>query len=321
MLGERSGGEGVRDYIAALKKRARMIFGVTASIVFLALALVIILPEAYESEAVIQLGQVNTVLVYKPEEALTLLQSSSILNPVIDRFYGEEEEMTLEYFRVNNLEAEIFKERITPAIVIVEPFLRIKCKTDDPVKSRDVCLAVIDGFLNFTNVEFNKQRDVITAEYDTPTKMARETRNRTVEDIKRKIRETDQQMLNLKKDISDLDSMINSLSESNLDSEGVSKIMLLRGLLDSYKGRLETKEDSRVKLDTDMVMADIDLTQQLATSKLELDKKLAKTREFKVINEPTVQIKSYSLLITTAILSSILGLLFAITLALAQERS
>jgi len=78
-------------YWNVVNKRKWMIVGLTLLIVIIAAIVSFATPKTYESDAIIQLGEVNGKLIFKPEEAKIMIRTSRILEPVIDKFFLKEE--------------------------------------------------------------------------------------------------------------------------------------------------------------------------------------------------------------------------------------
>jgi len=280
-------------YWNVVNKRKWMIVGLTLLIVIIAAIVSFATPKTYESDAIIQLGEVNGKLIFKPEEAKIMIRTSRILEPVIDKFFLKEERPSLIEFNKKILEVDFIKEQVQPGTYVVTNYVYLKIRSNNAVKSKEMVLAVIDEFFDYADEGFNEKKNMVVWDYNQTKRQAEKEFN----------------IQELKKDISDLQKQIGSLSSSDLSTEGISKITLLNSILDSYKSRLLDEKNKKISLE-----------QTLTTLEIDLDEKLVNTNEFKIISEPSVPSKHVEPKIRQNLaIALVLGLFFSVLLAFFLE--
>jgi len=308
------------DYWSIVKKKRRMIIGLTLAIVLITTVFSLIAPRTYESEAVIELGRIAKIgsekttiqsgtvtkiksavgseLVLEIEEAKSKIKSSVVLKPVIEEFFTKKDKMTLEKFNEEAMEVKIITEQISLRETRVTPYLNIKIASNKPTKSRNMVLAIINQFFDYANKEFDEKRNLFTEEY-----------NKTKQGIKKEIRKRNANIVQFKEEIEGVRQQINSLSSEDLSSEGISKSTLLTQLLDGYIDKLLREENKKMQLE-----------QQLNIIELELGQKLVNTGEFKIISQPQIPLKhSKPKILFNIMIAFVIGIFVSISLVFFQE--
>ena len=300
------------DYWSVVKKKRRMIIGLTLAIVIITAIASLVCPKTYESQGVVELGKIGIKLeigiaeagkfdssfIFEPEEAKNILKSSVVLVPVIEEFFTKKDMMTLEKFNEKFMEVEIITEQISLRETRVTPYISIKVKADKADKSKEIVSAVIGRFFDYTKEEFSKQKGLIEKEY-----------NKSRENIEKELNERKLSIIQFEREISDLQKQIDSISSEGLSTDGISKATLLKALLDSYKGRLSNEKNKKIQLE-----------QYLKDIELDLDKKLANTEESKVISYPQVPLKpSKPKMLLNILVALIIGLFASVLLAFFSE--
>jgi len=215
------------DYWKIIKKRKKLIFWLTLSLVVVTLIISLILPKTYESESVIQLGRLDNIFIFQPEEAKSIIQSSIVLNPVMIKFFIEEKKPSLRSFREDSFEVEILKEEINYYQTLITPYLYLRVKSDDALKSKEMNEEIIKQFFSYVKPKYE------------------ELLNFTLKELSR----TEQDMRQLKYDIAELEREIKALSDTQLENEGISKSTLLKTLLVDYRGSLDREEDKKLSIE------------------------------------------------------------------------
>ena len=195
-------------------------------------------PKTYESESMIgmaRLGQINQDgstldnFIIKPNEAEKLIKSSLILQPVIDKFFPDGEQ-SLREFNEDNLEIEIFEQRISWNLMGFEPYLFIRTRANNAEIAHDINEQILEQFLINARPKYDQRIKLLVNSLNTTNKQIKE----------------------LKKEISRLTSGLISLNDNKLTSEAMSKIILLVSISSDYKTKLELQEtkldDIRVAL-------------------------------------------------------------------------
>jgi hypothetical protein len=93
----------------------------------------------------------------------------------------------------------------------------------------------------------------------------------------------------LQNDISSVESMINSDISPGLGAEGLSKTLVLRGLVDANKYRLSDEQNRIADLERQLTAESVNLEKDKESAKVDLEGKLADIDDFQVIDEPTIQ--------------------------------
>jgi len=300
------------NYWKIIKKKRRLIISATLFIVLITLIISLILPKTYESKAVIELGKINIGswednsalktsednLIYQPEEAKNILQASVVLNPVIEEFFAKKDKMTLDKFNEKVMEIEIITEQISLRETRVTPYISIGVKADKADKSKEIVLAVIAQFFDYTKEEFSKQKGLIENEY-----------NKSRENIAKELNERNLNIIQFQMEISDLQKQIEALSSQDLLTDGISKTTLLEHILNSYKNRLKDEKNKKIELE-----------QKMVSIKLGLDKRLANMEDSKVISYPQVPLEpSKPKILFNLLVALVIGLFASVLFAFFSE--
>jgi len=301
------------DYWRIIKKKRKFILTSTLAIVLITAIISIVCPKTYESEAMIELGKVGEIelqrvgetevkegserLIFKPEEAKNIIKSSTIINPVIEKYYKEEDEMTLDRFNDYIMDVEIITEKISLREVRVTPYVSLKIKADNATKCRDIALDVVNGFFDYTKEEFEEQKQVFIKGY-----------NKTKEGIKKELSIRNSNIRKIKEEISNINELMDSLSKET-SNDLMTKNILLNDLLGNYKEML--LEEEKWKTNTEGNLRD---------AKFELDNRIANTEEFKIISYPQVPLKpSKPIIWLNLVVALVIGLFISVSFAFLQE--
>jgi len=180
------------DYLFIIKKRWKFILLFTLIVLILIFNISLLWPKTYESESVIQLGSIRVIQlgsiseggerkfeeIYSPAEAKNIILSSSVLIPVINNFFPDEE-LELSKFTKKNLEVKIITERAVISDVDKTSFISIKVKTRNAEKAKEINNAIINNFLNYTKEEYEKRVELLEKELEEV--------GRDIEEIRREL--------------------------------------------------------------------------------------------------------------------------------------
>jgi capsular polysaccharide biosynthesis protein len=286
------------DIWRTIVKRKKTIISITLTIIILVTLFSLFSVKIYESESTISIAKIEGKEIFTAAEAKNIILGSAVLMPVIEEYFSEEEKPSLKEFREDNIEVKIVVEGIDYGNKEITNFLNVKLKANGKVLSRDMALSVVNNFFNYTNEEFNKQKDVILQEYDAAKNS-----------IEKQLIETEEKIKRYEDNVASTENEINSLTNTQMSGEGISKSTLLKDILANYRDNLETEKSKK-----------IDLENQLETIKLNLQKRLIGTEESKMISQP--QIPKFSSGQSTkknAFLALIIGLFISILFVLFQE--
>ena len=76
------------DYWEIVKKNKKFIIWFVMVVFVLTLIISLVMPKTYESKSIIQLAKIDKE-IYSTAEAKNILQSSVVINPVIEKFIPE----------------------------------------------------------------------------------------------------------------------------------------------------------------------------------------------------------------------------------------
>jgi len=223
------------DYLKIIKKNRKKIIYVTSLVVLITLAISLIWPKTYESHSMIELAKIGSVSNYgvieyptivEANEAEKIIRSSAVLEPVIKKFFPEED-ITLKEFNEDYLEIEIFEQRISWNLIGFEPYLAIKTNANNAEDSKDINEDIIDKFISYVQPIYKRRTNVLTKQLNISKK---ETKA-------------------IKKEISELMKEINSLDDNKLSTEGISKSTLLRSILSEHQESLIERGDKELQIE------------------------------------------------------------------------
>jgi capsular polysaccharide biosynthesis protein len=210
-----------------LAKRKKTIMKWTILIVLIVGVISFLAPKTYESVSVIQLGEVRGP-VLEPSEAKNLLESSIILNSVIDKFFANGT-VGLEAFKKNNIEIGLITERLGTREDALSA-IRITTQADSPIMAKEINEQVIKSFFNYTMPKYERDLNLTLEDFE-----------QTKKDIERQESEIEQ-----------LKNEIDSLSSNELIENGTSKSkVLVNGIanLANYESILKIENDKKVLIE------------------------------------------------------------------------
>lgn len=132
----------------------------------------LILPRAYESESVIQIGNIEPEpepnVFIRPEsyslaESKNIILGSSVLSPIKDQFYPKKD-IDLKRFIKKNIKVDIISERGPAAELLKTNYIRITTSAKTPKAALEMNQKVISYFFNYTLKEHNAKIGLIENE-------------------------------------------------------------------------------------------------------------------------------------------------------------
>ncbi len=220
------------QYWNVILRNRKRIFIITLSVVLVVLIFSLISPKTYESESVIQLAAIKFYSlnegvveleregIYSTSESLSIIRSSVVLDPVINKFYPAK---SLGDFRKSNLEISAGSEKLFSGGFDVVPFLNIKTKAESGQKAKDINQEIIDSFFAYVNPTYEEKISL----------------------FRRDLENSEEKIGSLESNINDIEKQIKSLENSQFSSEGLTKVTLLKSLLANYQEELTKQEEKR----------------------------------------------------------------------------
>lgn len=138
----------LRQYLAILWRRRRVVFGVTAAAVVAAALLSVLSPAIYESEVIIQLSQHSAPAFASPPSAIQVLTSRGFLSKIAKMAALPE---TAEELR-DLLKVETIRET---------QMVRLKVRYHDPQEARALAQAIADRFIAQAAEHVNERRTIV----------------------------------------------------------------------------------------------------------------------------------------------------------------
>lgn len=250
------------DYFEVIKKRKGLIIKLTLLIIFFAIVFLLISPKTYESESIVQLANINGE-IYSSAESVNLIRSLIILAPVINDFFTQDKKPSISSFNKNNLKVSVIMEQKTFSLITEISYIHIKTKAKKPEEAKEMNEAIIQRFFDYVKPEYEAKLVLLES-----------------------------QLQETKQSLEDVEKEIASLQNKQLDTEGISKVTLLKNLLFGYK-----------------------------LQKADLENKLSNKREYKVISEPEVPTSYSEPKIKFVLLEAlVIGLLISIIWAFLKEK-
>tara|TARA_Y100000310_G_scaffold323189_1_gene383221 strand:- start:2036 stop:2836 length:801 start_codon:yes stop_codon:yes gene_type:complete len=194
-------------YTRAIVK-SRLVWLFTMLVVIITLIVSLLLPQVYESSAVIRVGIVGEEPVYSTAESKNIIQSSTILLPLLPDYVED-----FDSFVEKNIEVEIIAERIAFSIVEETTLLRITVKAPSADEAKQITEDILSSFFSY----------------------AKPTYDRVMFFKMQELNETKENIAVLERKIDVLQEEIRSLEQQQLSTEGVSKALLLEDVFADYK--------------------------------------------------------------------------------------
>lgn len=202
----------------------KLIIRITITLMIVALIGSLIMPKSYISESAIKQPVPE---VYSAAETKSLIKSGAILSQVLTNLYPTK---TIQEFNEKNLEVEIYKEELSRNDVEELPFLKIKVTAESSQKAQEINYAIIDSLFNYSKEDYENNLKFIEDSISQVTKRIEETN----------------------KDIKNLETQINSAPSNQLNGDGISKTILLRGILSDEKMNLGLLEKEKLQLEQEL---------------------------------------------------------------------
>lgn len=251
--------------INKITKNYSLIIKTLLIFIIIAILISVILPKKYESSSIIQLPQIKGD-IYTPTEAKTLITSSQIILPIL-----EKNNISKNYneFIKKNIEINLINELFTRNSFEVIPYIEINIKDSNARTSQKLNQEISNEFINQLNNTFKERLNTL------------ENKKQTIE----------QEILNIQLEQEILKEIIANLNNNDLNTESISKIILLRELLSQYNTQI------------------INLQKDLFNT----EEVLIWTREPKILSLSQIPEEKYlSKILTNILLSVILGLIISI---------
>jgi hypothetical protein len=293
------------DYFKVINKRKKLIIAITLIILLIGAFRSIAKPKLYESEATIQLAMLpvfsqggditDSRFLISHEEAKNIIESSTILDPVLDKFFKKESRPSAKSFARSSLNVEIVFEEVGNRGLLLPPFLKIKVKALDPIISQKIALAIANEWINYNYDKFNKTKELIFAHYSKSKNKISESLYKTeysstISNLEDRISKTEDNIYTYQNELAEIGSKIkatSSLSEGDVD-----KATLLITSLDT---RLSNEQNILLNLEgrltnTKLNFQDIELREE---NKREIQERayaelLLYIKEPKIIDYPNV---------------------------------
>jgi len=216
----------LENYWKIIMKKKKFIIYTTLLIVSITAIVSLLTPKIYESEATIRLGKVNERQILQPEEAKYILQSPIVLGPVIDKLFSGEEKPSVKKFNNRYLEINILTEKAANSPRII-PYMTIKAKSTEAIKSKEITLAIINEFFTNANKKFNEKKELAIKNAYKPVELGKILYNIKAESILERIKITEENIAWIKADIAGKEARIASLSSSRQSTQDKIEITLL----------------------------------------------------------------------------------------------
>ena len=281
-------GYGLIDY-ARVAWRGRTVVVLLTVMIVLAVGGWSVIAAKYASQAKVGIGSVGQEMVFTPEEAQVIIQSSVVLDPVLKKYYSSDKSMTIEKFNSKVLEVRTIVEKVGIGQTKTIPYVQIIARTRDAQKSRDIVDDIVVRFIWYGDKKIDKHRKNYIDEYNLSVEASEYAFAQSISNIKSEQDTRKGNMARLQNDISSLESMINSDVSPGLGTEGLSKTLVLRALADSNRYRLSDERNRIADLDKQLTAESVNLQRSKESAKVDLERKLTGIDDFQVIDEPTIQ--------------------------------
>ena len=285
------------DYVDIIVKRKAMILCITLVVVIGVLIYSFILPDLYESEAIIKIGNLDGKFLIAPGDSLTMLESSLLVQPIIDKHFNEGHKPFIKDFIEENIFVEIISTKIGQQVTSTSS-VNVRLQTYDPQRAKLMLSELVDSFVDLGNkVLLEKYNESLTS-----LKSELDYRNQNIDQIEGQIFELNQQ-----------------LDILSLSSQSTSEILLVRELIDSYETRLLEEKNKRFAIE--IRIKDIRYKMQRLYDVRELDLEDSSDLDyFKVTLTPEVSSqRSSPNFAKNLLVALIFGLVFSVSLSLFLE--
>jgi capsular polysaccharide biosynthesis protein len=279
------------DYWRIIRKRRKIILTITLLVVLAASINYLIKPKLYESESTVQLAVVGGKFLFTQAEAKSIIESSIIVDPVLDSLFKEGRRPSVSSFK-NHLEVEIVYEQIGKSPQVVLPFLRIRVKATDPVISQKMTLAVTNEWMDYIGKEFDVQKGLILSQYnDSRDPIWDEIRvdsyQSRLEYLQERIKQTQENIAAYKVQVAELESQIRSAPLSG--ASGIAEISLLTSILSDYRARLTNEQERLVSLEKQLKQENLNFEEKtLEVESSREDRQRRFTELFLYMKEPAI---------------------------------
>lgn len=218
----------LEDVKEVVEKDWRYIIGTGVLLAILVAIIGIAIPNTYDSSSVISLNIDNSDL-FLIADAKIILESSIILQPVIDKYYEEDDKPTIEQFVLKNLDISYIEERASvKSKRFYAPYLILKVTSDNSLKSKEMNKMIVDNFIKYSkSVELTSE-------------------------IPEKIDINKEQINKLKYDLTKIEEMINYRIKYDLDGDELNSPELLSRIKELEKSISEKKGQTITGVDGDL---------------------------------------------------------------------
>lgn len=318
-------------YVDILFKEKYLITAITVLIVFTFGLVSANLPKVYESEAIIRIGTVDGKYVMSPFDAKSFMQGSFIVEPVVREFYDDA--LTVDKLGSKYV-VEVIKEDVDVRTTEVTSYLRIKLRSDDPVKSRDMAVRTANISLKHANLEYERRLDAKLMELRQSALLVDEAFNESVRlaikeketreaNLKQQMREREKNIKDLEDELSALTDKIDNNYVGGLSPEDVAIVGFLESIHRDLRENLHEEREKKMMLDAAILKEQTDLEQDIASQtkkrnsqqhkiNSEINKLQANSDPFKVVLVPQIQrTPIYPSMKLNLVISLFLGFTFA----------
>jgi capsular polysaccharide biosynthesis protein len=319
------------DYWRIIKKRRKIVLTITLLVVLVASIHSIIKPKIYESESTVQLAVVGTKYLFTHEEAKNIIESSTILEPVLESSFKNGKRPSVSSFK-GYLDVEIVYEEVGKKEQLIPPFLKIRVRAHNPVVSQKLALAVTNEWMTYIGKEFDIQKALILSRYNDSRdpiwdNLRVERYQSRLEYLQERVKQTQENIASYKVQTAELESQIRSSSLSG--ASGIAEISLLTSILSTYRSRLTNEQESLVSLEKQLRQEDFNFeerTLEVESNREDRQRRFIELflylKEPAIIDYPEVPNKSITPGIKHDMLIGLgLGLLISISVAFILEWS
>jgi len=268
----------LKDLIDPIVKNKKLFIYTILIVIALTIVISLIWPKTYGSTSEIRLAQLSqagdsaSMDIFSALESKNIIESSMIINPAIEKYTLESK---YEEFVKKELEVEVLKEIVGRDQKLIN-YIKITVFNEDPEKAKLINEEIIKNFFDYALPYYNSRLHVLIKDQA----------------------ETTLGIDQLKLDIENTQKEINSLSNNQLSTEGISKSSLLTNILAPYKTRLSAEQDKIINVEN----------------------KLANKKEYSIISEPQISEKPASPNIPlNALIAFIIGIVIALLTTYIKE--
>lgn len=151
------------EYWTIMKKNKKKLFLIPLLLVLITVVVSLAWPKTYESGSMIQIGAFEEEII--PIENLKIIvQSSTVVTPVIEKFYEKKDKMPLKKFNEKVMDVEIVTERISIAETRVTSFIRVNIKARTALKAKEINEEIAKNFFAYVEPLYGKNLEILQEE-------------------------------------------------------------------------------------------------------------------------------------------------------------